>query len=138
MARLTAYLQTQARQWIMRRAGGVDLTKLDRVPDSLAWPLQRDGFDPVPRLGALRSEDPVHKLTSFLGITVWVVTGDAEAREVLADTTHYSNDIRPYVGKAGSTDIGGLGFTDLARRHDYYGAGRHALVMRYDIAEMRS
>ena len=32
----------------------------------------------------------------------------------------------------------GLGFTDLARRHDYYGAGRHALVMRYDIAEMRS
>lgn len=32
----------------------------------------------------------------------------------------------------------GLGFTDLARRHDYYGTGRHALVMRHDIAEMRS
>ena len=32
----------------------------------------------------------------------------------------------------------GLGFTDVARRHDYYGAGRHALVMQYDIAEMGS
>jgi cytochrome P450 len=46
---------------------------------------------------------------------VWVVTGDAEAREVLRDTTSYSTDIRPYMGKSGSAtdgDIGGLGFTD--------------------------
>ena len=28
----------------------------------------------------------------------------------------------------------GLGFAELARRKDYYGAGRHALVMRCDIA----
>lgn len=27
-----------------------------------------------------------------------------------------------------------LGFADLARRRDYYGAGRHALVMQYDLA----
>ena len=43
-----------------------------------------------------------------------MVTGDAEAREMLADQTSYSTDIRPYMGKAGSAggDIGGLGFTD--------------------------
>ena len=43
------------------------------------------------------------------------MTGDAEAREVLADTTSYCTDIRPYMGKRGSAtdgDIGGLGFTD--------------------------
>lgn len=31
-----------------------------------------------------------------------------------------------------------LGFTELTRRKDYYGAGRHALVMRNEIAEMES
>ena len=29
----------------------VDLSQLDQVPDRLAWPLQRDGLDPVARLG---------------------------------------------------------------------------------------
>src|SRR3954447_5123262 len=94
---------------------GIDLTRLDRVPDSLAWPLHRDGVDPVTRLGELRAEQPVAKLTSFLGLNVWVVTGDAEARQVLADTSTYSNDIRPFVGRRGSAtdgDIGGLGFAD--------------------------
>jgi cytochrome P450 len=101
--------------YLVRRTGGVDLTRVDKVPDRLSWPLTRNELDPVPRLDALREREPLHKLTSFLGITVWVVTGDAECREVLAHTTAYSNDIRPYVGKAGdatSGDIGGLGFTD--------------------------
>jgi cytochrome P450 len=50
----------------------------------------------------------------MLGLEVWLVAGDAEAREVLSDTTSYSTDIRPYMGKSGSADgdIGGLGFTD--------------------------
>jgi cytochrome P450 len=94
---------------------GIDLSKLDKVPESLAWPLHRDGTDPVRRLGEVREQEPVHKLTSFLGLNVWLVTGDREVREVLADTTSYSNDIRPFVGAKGSTtdgDIGGLGFTD--------------------------
>jgi cytochrome P450 len=115
MARLTTYLQTHARQWLLRRAGGVDLSRVESVPDSLAWPLGRTRFDPVPRLAEVRAAEPVHRLTSFLGITVWLVTGDAEAREVLSDSTAYSNDIRPYAGRAGSAtdgDIGGLGFTD--------------------------
>lgn len=114
---LMTRVHSAARQAVMRvvtRGRGVDLTRLDRVPESLSWPLRRDGVDPAPRLGALRDTEPVHLLTTFLGIRVWVVTGREPAREVLADPTSYSCDIRPYVGSAGSAegDIGGLGFTD--------------------------
>jgi cytochrome P450 len=102
---------------VLRRVGsnGIDLSQLDKVPDSLAWPLHRDGPDPVARLGELREQSPVATLTSFLGMKVWIVTGEAEARQVLSDTTSYSTDIRPFMGLRGSTtdgDIGGLGFTD--------------------------
>jgi cytochrome P450 len=95
-------------------SNGIDLSKMDRVPDALAWPLNRSGMDPVARIGDVRASEPIHKLTSLLGMNVWLVTGDAEAREVLADTKRYSNDIRPFAGKRGSADgdIGGLGFTD--------------------------
>jgi cytochrome P450 len=117
LARVTTYLKGQVRQRVMARVGqhGIDLSKLDRVPESLTWPLRRDGLDPIDRLGELRENRPVHKFTSFLGMNIWLVTGDAEAREVLADTTSYSNDIRPLMGRRGSStdgDIGGLGFTD--------------------------
>lgn len=115
MARFRGRIQTRVRERILRRVGPVDLSKIDRVPDRLVWPLARDGFDPVPRLGAMREKAPVEKLTSFLGIDVWLVTGDAEVRQVLAHPTAFSNDIRPYVGRRGdatSGDIGGLGFTD--------------------------
>ena len=112
-------LRARVRRALLSRAtsgGGLDLSKIDKVPESLSWPLNRDAFDPVRRLAEVRATDPVHKLTSFFGLTVWLVTGDAEAREVLADNTSYSNDIRPFDGqKSGSTtegDIGGLGFTD--------------------------
>jgi cytochrome P450 len=118
LARLTSYLKSQVRSLLLSRVnggGGIDLSQLERVPESLSWPLQRNGVDPVERLSELREREPITKLTSFLGMTVWVVTGEAEARAVLADTTSYSNDIRPLMGKRGSTtdgDIGGLGFTD--------------------------
>jgi len=111
-------LRVRVRRALLSRAtaeGGLDLSKIDQVPESLTWPLNREGFDPVTRLSEVRDAEPVHKLTSFFGITVWLVTGDAEAREVLSDNTSYSNDIRPFAGKSGSTtdgDIGGLGFTD--------------------------
>jgi cytochrome P450 len=115
--RLTTYLKDRVRRQVLARVAGdgIDLTQLDKVPESLSWPLQRNGVDPVERLGELRSREPVSKLTSFLGMNIWIITGDAEARTVLADTTSYSNDIRPLMGRRGSTtdgDIGGLGFTD--------------------------
>ena len=117
MPRLKTYLTDRVRRMLLSRAtsNGIDLSQLDRVPESLSWPLQRNGVDPVERLSELRAREPVSKLTSFLGLTVWVVSGEAEARQVLADTTSYSNDIRPLMGRRGSTtdgDIGGLGFTD--------------------------
>ncbi|MDX6302312.1 MAG: hypothetical protein QOF53_3526 [Nocardioidaceae bacterium] len=117
MPRPLTYLKSQARRLVMSRVAGngIDLSQLDRVPETLSWPLQRSGLDPVERLGELRSGEPVSKLTSFLGMTIWLVTGDAEVRAVLADKTGYSNDIRPFMGRRGSAtdgDIGGLGFTD--------------------------
>ena len=117
MSRLTTYLQSQVRRLLLARVGrnGIDLSQLEKVPERLSWPLQRDGMNPIERLAELREREPIAKLTSFLGLTIWVVSGEAEARAVLADTTSYSNDIRPFMGSRGSTidgDIGGLGFTD--------------------------
>jgi cytochrome P450 len=102
------------RRRLVARAGGIDLSQLHRVPDRLSWPLDRRLADPHPRLGELRAKDPVSKLVTFLGMDIWLVTGDAEARQVLSDVTSYSTDVRPYYGKSGAAggDIGGLGFTD--------------------------
>ena len=112
---LVSTVKKAVRDRLIARAGGLDLTRLDKVPETLSWPLQRDVMAPSRRLGDLRDAEPVHRLTALLGLEVWLVTGDAEAREVLRDTTSYSTDIRPYMGKSGSEtdgDIGGLGFTD--------------------------
>lgn len=109
-------LQGMVRKTLLRLmpAQTIDLSRLDKVPDSLGWPLKRDGFDPVPRLAETRGEHPVHHLTSLLGMNVWLVTGLEEGREVLMEPRAYSTDIRPYVGQRGAADgdIGGLGFTD--------------------------
>lgn len=113
--RLVSTMKKAVRDRLIARAGGIDLTRLDKVPDTLAWPLRREVMAPSQRLAQVRDEEPVHLLTTFLGLDVWLVTGDTEAREVLRDTRSYSNDIRPYMGKSGSAtdgDIGGLGFTD--------------------------
>jgi cytochrome P450 len=102
------------RRRLVARAGGIDLTQVHRVPDRLSWPLDREQADPHPRVGEQRAKDPVSKLITFLGMDVWLVTGDQEGRTVLGDLTSYSTDVRPYYGKSGADggDIGGLGFTD--------------------------
>ncbi len=100
---------------LVARSGGVDLSRLDRVPRALSWPLAREGAAPSPRVAQLRERAPVTRLVSVWGIEVWLVTGAAETRQVLSDPASYSTDIRPYLGSRGSTtdgDIGGLGFTD--------------------------
>jgi cytochrome P450 len=107
-------IKAMVRHVLLRRIRSVDLSRVDRVPDRLTWPLAREGFDLPPRLTALREDEPVARLTSFLGLTVWLVTGDTEVRQVLNDADSYSNDIRPYLGagREESSEIGGLGFTD--------------------------
>ena len=114
MALLLEAVRSRVRRALIARSPGIDLTRLDRVPERLAWPLQREGVEPTRRRRGGRPRGRCEGVT-FLGLEVWLVTGDAEAREVLADQTSYSTDIRPYMGKSGdgeSGDIGGLGFTD--------------------------
>ncbi len=115
MALLLEAVRSRVRRALIARSPGIDLTRLDRVPERLTWPLKREGMEPTPRLAETReAKGPVAKVVTFLGTEVWLVTGDAECRELLADQTSYSTDIRPYMGKSGSAggDIGGLGFTD--------------------------
>lgn len=108
-------------RWIGRRlltrsaSTGVDLSRISVVPRSFKVPFQRDGLDPRVRAPRRRERPEVSRLMRVFGLNVWLVTGFEESRAVLADTTSYSNDIRPMVASAGSTpvhSIGGLGFTD--------------------------
>src|SRR5690606_20361985 len=51
----------------------------------------------------------------LLGTDVWLVTGHAAARTVLADATSFGNDVRHLFGREGrppAEQIGGLGMTD--------------------------
>jgi cytochrome P450 len=111
---LLSTVKTAVVRRVVARSGGVDLTKLDRVPERLSWPLNRTGVDPTRRLERARDADPVQRHASFLGLEIWMVTGYDEGREVLANSS-LSTDIRHLMGKSGdveSGDIGGLGFTD--------------------------
>jgi cytochrome P450 len=93
-----------------------DLSRVPFVPRSFVLPFQRDGLDPVATTGRRRADAPVSKLTRLFGMNIWLVTGYDEARWVLADVGQaFSNDIRPLVVSAGSTEVhsvGGLGLTD--------------------------
>lgn len=93
----------------------MDITTLNKIPEHLTYPLRRDGVDPVPALAEQRGIDPVHKLGSVLGLDIWLITGHEEAKQVLADSASYSNDMRHLLGTRKRTDaegIGGLGMTD--------------------------
>ena len=113
---LVTTVKKAVRDRLIARAGGIDLSRLDKVPDSLSWPLQRETMAPnCPSRGHSRRRTRCSGWPRLLGLEVWLVTGDAESRQVLSDTTSYSTDIRPYMGKSGSAtdgDFGGLGFTD--------------------------
>lgn len=93
-----------------------DITTLRRVPPHATYPLRRHGVDPVPELREAREQQgPVLKIANILGLDVWLVTGQAEARKVLADSRSYSNDMRHLLGtrpRTGAEGIGGLGMTD--------------------------
>lgn len=101
---------------LSRRAlRSVDLSTLREVPAPLRFPLQRDRLDPVAQLAQARESGPIYQLASVFGLRVWMVSGVAENRTVLADSERFSTDIRRHVGKqdaTGAEAIGGLGFTD--------------------------
>ncbi|MCY7394753.1 MAG: cytochrome P450 [Nocardioides sp.] len=104
------------RRMVARRGTIVpDLTTLRTIPPSATYPLRRDGVHPVPELADARAVDPVTRLTSLLGLDVWLVTGHADARAVLADEGSWSNDLRHLLGdrsRSAEEGVGGLGMTD--------------------------
>ena len=115
----TLWLPQRLRRRLVRsvisRSVGTDVSALRGLPVSSTFPLRRAGLDPVPELAAARESDPVIRLTTLLGTTIWLVSGYDEARAVLADATHFSNDMRPVLGNRVRSDaesIGGLGMTD--------------------------
>ena len=48
---LVSTVKKAVRDRLLARAGGLDLTRLDKVPDTLSWPLQREVMSPSRRLG---------------------------------------------------------------------------------------
>ncbi|MPY99353.1 MAG: cytochrome P450 [Actinophytocola sp.] len=107
---------TLTRVYLYRaRKRGFDLAKLPFLPETALRPLRRHGLDPIPELRTMREQAPVSKLQIPFGVNVWLVTGHAEAKAVLADAKNFSNDFGNVVGKAGAhaeQDPGGLGFAD--------------------------
>ncbi|MBC2934834.1 cytochrome P450 [Nocardioides sp. zg-1228] len=92
------------------------LSSARRVPARVRFPLERHGVQPVPRLEESRARGDVVRLASLLGTRVWLVTGYDVAREVLADSVTFANDVRGLIGRqdrdAPAERIGGLGMTD--------------------------
>lgn len=88
---------------------------LERLPDSVLVPLQREGVSPHPELGRLRDATPVSRLKLPLGIRGWLVAGYEESKAVLGDPRSFSNDFGHVVGAVGVSvdhNPGGLGFSD--------------------------
>ena len=75
-----------ARRYVFQASGGMlDLSDVSMLPESVLWPLRRDGLDPIAELGHRRREEPVSKLPVPLGINAWLVTGYEEIRQIFAD-----------------------------------------------------
>ena len=119
---LLSLLPPRGRAWLARRflfrtagngAGGVlDVASL---PDSVLWPLWRNGLDPVPELARRCAEEPVSRLAVPFGVRVWLVTGSEEVKAVLGRVEGFSNDFGNLAGTAGVAahhNPGGLGFAD--------------------------
>lgn len=117
MSWVPAPLRRRVLRFAMRRQTSPlpDITTLKKVPEHLTYPLRRVAVDPVPQLAEQRAQDPVTLLGNVLGLDIFLVTGHEEAKQVLADSTAYSNDMRHLLGSRPRTEaegIGGLGMTD--------------------------
>lgn len=97
------------------RKHGIDLSKLDVIPDDGKAALTRDGTDVKPELAEFRADGPLHKIELPFPFDVHLVTAHPNAREILTARDSYSTDIRHLFhgdGPATKNDVGGLGFTD--------------------------
>ncbi len=53
--------------------------------------MRREGFDPVPELADARAIEPVARVRTPFGTDAWMVTRHDDVRDVLADSTRFSN-----------------------------------------------
>jgi cytochrome P450 len=118
---LLGLLPSRGLAWLARRylfqatmngGAGLDLASL---PDSVLWPLRRNGLDPGPELGRRCAEEPVSRLSVPFGVRVWLVTGYDEVKAVLGRVEGFSNDFGNLAGTTGvgvQHNPGGLGFAD--------------------------
>ncbi|RZS36516.1 cytochrome P450 [Herbihabitans rhizosphaerae] len=111
-------LKSRVISWIARRymarkggSGGLDLSSIGMLPDKVLVPLRRDGLDPIPEL--YKAGEPIRRLPLRFGLKAWLVTGHAEAKQILG-AKHVSTDFANLVGQGASTDSnpGGLGMAD--------------------------
>ncbi|RLK61290.1 cytochrome P450 [Actinokineospora cianjurensis] len=103
--------RTALARFVLRKAGTKALALL---PEGALIPLRRDGLEPTAELDRMREQAPITRLPIPFGVSVWLVTGHAENKQVLADTTSFSNDythLGEIIGAQGENP-GGLGFAD--------------------------
>ncbi|SDS10357.1 cytochrome P450 [Microlunatus soli] len=113
-------VRSTIRSWLGRRllarsGGQLDLSQLAAIPQPFRLPFRRDGVDPIPELAERRASEPVTRLGKLFGLSIWMVSGYDEAKQVLGHRDAYSNNIRPFIGNINDSEangIGGLGFTD--------------------------
>jgi cytochrome P450 len=70
------------------------MTQTVQEPRELPLHMRREGFDPVPEMAALREGEGVRLVTSSLGLPAYLVTRHSDVKEVLADSTRFSNSGR--------------------------------------------
>jgi cytochrome P450 len=88
---------------------------LSMLPDSVLFPLFRDGLDPIAKVAGLREREPVSRLPLPLGIRAWLVTGYEPVRSVLGSADGFSNNFGQLAGRIGldaAREPGGLGMAD--------------------------
>lgn len=67
------------------------MSETTTAPTELPVYMRRDGFDPAPELGVLRSGERVGRARSPFGMDVWVLTHHDDVRAALADSARFSN-----------------------------------------------
>ncbi|HEX5811587.1 MAG TPA: cytochrome P450 [Pseudonocardia sp.] len=56
--------------------------------------MRREGFDPVPEMGALRDDEGVRQVETAFGMPAFLVARHADVKAVLADSARFSNESR--------------------------------------------
>ena len=121
VASLVSSVRSRLFAFVARRyaggPGGMPFSggSLSMLPDSVLFPLFRDGLDPVAKVDELRAREPVSRLALPFGIRAWLVTGYEPVRAVLGSTDDFSNDFGRLAGSIGfgtGQEPGGLGFAD--------------------------